>query len=67
MRQALAAIVVLLLVSLAAPARANFDASRAWFDSLTLDERTETQANLTLLGHYEYLVDGQFETAPTRR
>ncbi len=30
--------------------------------TLSADERTETQANLILLGYYEYLVDGQFGT-----
>ena len=41
-------------------ARADYAQSRVWFESLSPEERTETQANLTLLGHYEYLVDGQF-------
>ena len=41
-------------------ARADYDQSKAWFETLTADERSATQANLILLGHYEYLVDGQF-------
>jgi peptidoglycan hydrolase-like protein with peptidoglycan-binding domain len=57
MRQFLAALLLLLLTS---PALADFDRSRGWFEGLTTDERTEMQANLTLLGHYTYLVDGQF-------
>lgn len=44
------------------PAAADFDQSKAWFETLSTDERTETQANLILLGYYEYLVDGQFGT-----
>ncbi|MHB1110927.1 MAG: peptidoglycan-binding protein, partial [Devosia sp.] len=44
------------------PAAADFDQSKAWFETLSADERTETQANLILLGYYQYLVDGQFGT-----
>lgn len=44
------------------PALADFEQSKAWFEALSADERTETQANLILLGYYEYLVDGQFGT-----
>lgn len=43
-------------------ALADFDQSKAWFEALPADERAETQANLILLGYYEYLVDGQFGT-----
>lgn len=43
-------------------ASASYDDSRAWFDSLSTDGRTEVQSNLTLLGHYSYLIDGQFGT-----
>jgi ATP-dependent protease ClpP protease subunit len=60
MRHLIAAFLVFVSLSVAGAARADFDLSKAWFESLTSDERTETQANLTLLGHYEYLVDGQF-------
>lgn len=44
------------------PAYADYEQSKAWFEALTADERSETQANLILLGHYTYLVDGQFGT-----
>lgn len=53
-----------LLISLLAvsPSLADFEQSKAWFETLSADERSETQANLILLGHYQYLVDGQFGT-----
>jgi peptidoglycan hydrolase-like protein with peptidoglycan-binding domain len=60
MRHLFAALLFSLAIILSGEARADFDQSRIWFESLTSDERTETQANLTLLGHYDYLVDGQF-------
>lgn len=60
MRQFFAALLLLLGLSFASAARADFDQSRTWFEALTSDERTEMQANLTLLGHYTYLVDGAF-------
>ena len=60
MRHFLASILLIVGLGLAAPAQAGFEESRDWFESLSLDERTETQANLTLLGFYDYLVDGQF-------
>lgn len=44
------------------PAHADFAQSKAWFESLPAEERASTQADLILLGHYEYLVDGQFGT-----
>lgn len=60
MRQAVVALLVIAALGMGGPARADFDQSRAWFEALTADERSATQANLTLLGLYEYLVDGQF-------
>lgn len=60
MRQLLAAFLFVVSFGVAGAANADFDQSRAWFEALTTDERSETQANLTLLGHYTYLVDGQF-------
>lgn len=44
----------------AAPALAAFDDSQAWFDDLSVGDREATQADLVLLGHYDFLVDGQF-------
>lgn len=41
-------------------AHASFDDSKLWFDRLSDDERSATQTDLILLGHYQYLVDGQF-------
>ena len=41
-------------------AHASFDDSKVWFDRLSDDERSATQTDLILLGHYQYLVDGQF-------
>jgi peptidoglycan hydrolase-like protein with peptidoglycan-binding domain len=42
------------------PAHADFDGSRAWFEARSETERTRIQTDLILLGHYTYLVDGQF-------
>lgn len=39
---------------------AALDDSRLWFEKLSPEERTATQTDLILLGHYEYLVDGKF-------
>lgn len=41
-------------------AYASFDDSKVWFERLSDDERSATQTDLILLGHYQYLVDGQF-------
>jgi peptidoglycan hydrolase-like protein with peptidoglycan-binding domain len=60
MRHLIAAFLVSLCLAFSGAARADFDQSKAWFDALTADERSETQSNLTLLGYYTYLVDGQF-------
>lgn len=60
MRQVIAAFLLLLALGFPGAVRADFDASKAWFETLSTDERSETQANLTLLGYYEFLVDGQF-------
>jgi peptidoglycan hydrolase-like protein with peptidoglycan-binding domain len=43
-------------------AQAGLVDSRAWFEQLTEEERSATQTDLILLGHYEYLVDGRFGT-----
>ena len=51
---------LLLLWASTAAAHASFDDSKAWFDRLSDAERTTTQTDLILLGHYQYLVDGQF-------
>src|SRR5690606_7629949 len=60
MRHVAGVLVLVLSLGLAGVARGDFDQSRAWFEALPVDDRTETQANLTLLGYYTYLVDGQF-------
>lgn len=62
MRHYLAAILIILTLFCAGAARANLDESRAWFELLPADRRSETQANLTLLGYYNFLVDGEFGT-----
>lgn len=51
---------LLLLLAPATTAYASFDDSKAWFARLSADERSATQTDLILLGHYQYLVDGQF-------
>ena len=62
--RSVAVFLVSVFLALCSPgaAFADFDQSKAWFETLSTDERTETQANLILLGYYEYLVDGQFGT-----
>lgn len=60
MRHLIAASLLFLSFAFAGTARADFDQSKAWFEALSAEERAETQANLTLLGFYTYLVDGQF-------
>jgi peptidoglycan hydrolase-like protein with peptidoglycan-binding domain len=60
MRQSIAAFLVFLAFGLTGAARADFISSKAWFEALPAEERSQTQADLTLLGFYEYLVDGQF-------
>ncbi len=51
---------LLLLWAPSFTAQASFDDSKLWFDRLSDDERSSTQTDLILLGHYQYLVDGQF-------
>lgn len=51
---------LLLLWASTVAAHASFDDSKAWFERLSDDERSATQTDLILLGHYQYLVDGQF-------
>lgn len=61
MRVALRLVIVLLLAwAWPAVAAASFDDSRAWFERLSEAERSATQADLILAGHYRYLVDGRF-------
>jgi peptidoglycan hydrolase-like protein with peptidoglycan-binding domain len=60
MRHFLAAVLFSALVVFVQPAHAGFEESRTWFESLPGEERSNMQADLTLLGFYEYLVDGQF-------
>lgn len=56
--------VLSLLIALAPlGASASFDTSREWFDRLGADERSGVQADLILLGHFSFLVDGQFGRA----
>ena len=51
---------LLLLWAPSFAAHASFDDSKIWFERLSTDERSSTQTDLILLGHYQYLVDGQF-------
>jgi hypothetical protein len=62
MRRFLAVLSLLFALSPVA-AVASFDTSRVWFDRLTVEERSGVQADLILLGHYGFLVDGQFGRA----
>ncbi len=58
-------LVLLSLLFALAPiaAEASFDTSKLWFDRLPVAERSDLQADLILLGHYGFLVDGQFGRA----
>ncbi len=58
-------LVVLSLLFALSPvaAVASFDTSKVWFDRLGAEERSAVQADLILLGHYGFLVDGQFGRA----
>lgn len=61
MRKALVVVFWLLLGLLAAvPAQASVDDSRAWFESLTEEEREGVQYDLVLLGHFPFIIDRQF-------
>ena len=54
---------LILLVSLliwAAPVKAEYERSRAWFTSLPETARFELQTNLILLGYYNAFADGEF-------
>ncbi len=53
----------LLLAASTSGAKASLDSSRAWFEALPATERAATQADLILLGHYSFVVDGQFGRA----
>ncbi|HHY51491.1 MAG TPA: hypothetical protein GYA10_17290 [Alphaproteobacteria bacterium] len=60
MRRWLGAFLVCLTLVWSGATLADYNQSKAWFESLTPEERAETQSSLTLLGYYTYLVDGQF-------
>lgn len=62
MRRILVVLSLLLALSPVA-AQASFDTSKQWFDRLAVEERSDVQADLILLGHYGFLVDGQFGRA----
>lgn len=51
---------VLLGLLAAAPALADKAESQAWFESLTEEERSGVQYDLVLLGHFKFIIDGQF-------
>ena len=51
---------LLVALSLTVPARAAFDDARAWFDSLSPDDRRSTQAELVVLGEDALPIDGRF-------
>ena len=57
-------IVLSLLLALApVTALASFDTSKQWFERLPDGERSDIQTDLILLGHYDFLIDGQFGRA----
>jgi len=58
-------LIVLSLLFALAPvaAEASFDTSRHWYERLPDGERSDIQTNLVLLGHYDFLIDGQFGRA----
>lgn len=44
-------------------ASASFDTSKHWFERLSDGQRNDIQTDLVLLGHYSFLIDGQFGRA----
>ena len=54
------AVVLLVLFFGTAGARAGFTESQDWFNALPMENRTEIQSDLILLGYYNFLVDGAF-------
>lgn len=50
----------ILVLSGTATSLAGFDESQEWFNALPLEQRTEIQRDLILLGYYNFLVDGAF-------
>jgi hypothetical protein len=44
----------------ASPAAADKDESQAWFESLEEKDRSGVQYDLVLLGHFKFIIDGQF-------
>lgn len=44
-------------------AEASFDTSKLWYERLPDGERSAIQTDLILLGHYDFLIDGQFGRA----
>jgi ATP-dependent protease ClpP protease subunit len=61
MRNVLAIVVGIVLGVLAAmPAFASMDESRAWFESLSEEDRSSVQYDLVLLGHFKFIIDRQF-------
>lgn len=61
MRKALAVVIICLLgLALPGPALAGLDESRAWFEQLEPRDRQGVQYDLVLLGHFGFVIDGQF-------
>lgn len=61
MRKALVVVFGMLFGLLAAgPAWATADESKAWFESLTEEEREGVQYDLVLLGHFQFIIDRQY-------
>jgi len=58
-------LIVLSLIFAFAPAvaEASFDTSKQWFERLPDGQRSDIQTDLVLLGHYDFLIDGQFGRA----
>jgi len=58
-------LIILSLLFALAPvaAEASFDTSKNWYERLPGGERSDIQTNLVLLGHYDFLIDGQFGRA----
>ncbi len=61
MRKALAVVIFCLLgLALPGPALAGLGESRAWFEQLEPRDRQGVQYDLVLLGHFGFVIDGQF-------
>src|SRR5688572_17440475 len=59
-RQTLLVAIVFGSMPISERASAQTPAQTQWFEALSTDAKVEIQGNLTAMGHYEGMVDGEF-------